>query len=239
MAIGTTTTTTTASDTFNGLDVTLQMTLPTWTDETLPIDVDITTNGIGPSINVAIVVDTSGSTGGDSGSDVDGNTANGTETFLEAEQFAAKELFQSLIDAGYDPDNVNITLVEYNSGASLVGEFTLSDQAGFNNAVDGLDDGGATNFEAGLNTVLSAWDATNTDSNPDNDVENGDTNLVVFLSDGNRNRGDDASDELTELEDNYGALVTAIGVGVNSNLDDLNVIDNTGCLLYTSPSPRD
>ena len=231
MATGDDTTTTSASDTFDGLDVTLDVTLPTWTDATLPVDIDITTNGVGPSINVAIVVDTSGSTGGGSGSDVDGIPGN--ETFLQAEQFAAKELFQSLIDAGYDPENVNVTLIEYNSGASLVppsgGVFNLNDQTAFENAVDSLTAGGGTNYENALEEVLDVWNDTNTDSDPDNNVESGDTNLVVFLSDGANNSGNDGGVEAAEdLSDIYNVQISAIGVGASSNLNDLNLIDNTG-----------
>jgi len=211
--------TTTSSDTFNGLDVTLQVTLPTTTDETLPLNVDITTNGLSPDINIALVIDTSGSTGGSSGSDVDGD--GDTDTFLEAQQIAAQEVFQSFIDAGYDPSTVEITLIEYNSGGETIGTFTLDQQGQFDTAINGLTAGGATNFEAGLDEVLDTWTTAG-------DVEPEDTNAVVFLSDGQRNRGDDASDELTLLEDNFNASVTAIGVGSGSSLTDLNAIDNTG-----------
>ncbi|WGI20802.1 Hint domain-containing protein [Amylibacter sp. IMCC11727] len=219
MATGPDTTTSTNSGTFDGLDATIQLTTPTWTDDTLPVDVSITTSGLSPDINIALVVDTSGSTGGSSGSDVDGDGSN--DTFLEAEQFAAKALFQSFIDAGYDPAAVQITLIEYNSGGDTIGTFTLDQQTQFDNAVDGLNAGGGTNYESGLDEVLETWNADST-------VGDDDTNSVVFLSDGFRNRGDNGSDEVDQLELNFNATVTAIGVGSNSSLGDLNVIDNTG-----------
>lgn len=219
MALGSSTTTSSNSGTFDGLDATIELTTPTWTDETLPVDVSITTDGLSPDINVALVVDTSGSTGFNSGSDVDGD--GDFDTFLEAEQIAAKALFQSFLDAGYDPSTVEITLVEYNSGGNTLGTFTLDQQAEFEVAVDGLNAGGNTNFEAGLDEVLDTWQAAG-------DVDGTDTNAVVFLSDGERNRGDNAADELAQLESTYNAKVTAIGVGANSDLGDLNVIDNTG-----------
>ena len=219
MATGTDTTTSTNSGTFDGLDATIQLTTPTWTDDTVPVDVSITTNGLSPDINIALVVDTSGSTGGNSGSDVDGDGVN--DTFLEAQQIAAQELFQSFIDAGYDPASVQITLIEYNTDATTLGTFTLDQQAGFNTAVDNLNAGGLTNYESGLDEVLDVWSADST-------VDSTDTNSIVFLSDGFRNRGDNASDEVAQLETLYNATVTAIGVGVNSSLNDLNVIDNTG-----------
>lgn len=211
--------TTSASGTFDGLDVTLDVTLPTWTDDTLPVDVDITTSGVSPDINIALVIDTSGSTANSSGSDVDGD--GDVDSYLEAQQLAAKALFQSYVDAGYDPAAVEITLIEYNTDGATLGTFTLDQQGAFDTAVDDLDAGGLTNFEEGLNEVIDTWAAAG-------DVDNSDTNAVVFLSDGRRNRGDDGSDERDELLADYGAKVTAIGVGVNSNLTDLNVIDNTG-----------
>lgn len=207
------------SGTFEGLDATIELTTPSEPDAIVPVDVNITTDGLSPDINVALVVDTSGSTAWNSGSDVDGDGDN--DSFLEAEQIAAKALFQSFIDAGYDPSTVEITLVEYNSGGNTIGTFTLDQQDAFNAAVDGLRADGSTNFEAGLDEVLDTWQAAG-------DVDASDTNAVVFLSDGARNRGDNAADELRQLEDTYNAKVTAIGVGANSNLRDLNVIDNTG-----------
>ena len=104
------------------------------------MDLSITTYGLSPDINIALVVDTSDSTGGNSGSDVDGDGIN--DTFLEAQQIAAKELFQSFIDAGYYPASVQITLIEYNSDGTTLGTFTLDQQTGFETAVDGLTAGG-------------------------------------------------------------------------------------------------
>ena len=219
MASGPDTTTSSNSGTFDGLDATIQLTTPTWTDDTLPVDVSITTSGLSPDINIALVVDTSGSTGNSSGSDVDGDGFN--DTYLQAEQFAAKALFQSFIDAGYDPASVQITLIEYNSDGATLGTFTLDQQADFETAVDGLNAGGGTNYEAGLDEVLDTWSADST-------VDDGDTNSIVFLSDGFRNRGDDATDEVDQLENDYNATVTAIGVGANSSLSQLNLLDNTG-----------
>ncbi|MEM6618785.1 MAG: Hint domain-containing protein [Pseudomonadota bacterium] len=218
MAVGPETQFSTASGTFSGLDVTLDVTLPTWTDETLPIDVDISTRGVSPDINIALVVDTSGSTSQGSGSDVDGDGNN--DTYLQAQQLAAKALFQSYVDAGYDPAAVQVTLVEYATGGNTLGTFTLDQQAAFDSAVDGLNASGFTNFEAGLDQVLNTWNADST-VGPD------DTNAVVFLSDGRRNRGDDGSDERDELLLDFDARITAIGVGTNSSLSDLAIIDNT------------
>ncbi len=82
MTTGPDTTTSSNSGTFDCLDATIQLTTPTWTDDTLPVDVSITTNSLSPDINIALVVDISGSTGGGSGSDVDGDGTN--DTYLQA-----------------------------------------------------------------------------------------------------------------------------------------------------------
>ncbi len=214
-----------ANDSFDGLDVTLQATLPNFATESFEIDVDITTSGVAPKVNLALVIDTSGSTRLSSGSDVDGDGDN--DTFLEAQQVAAKAFFQNLIDAGYPPEDVTVTLVEYNTRADLLGEFTLDQQSLFESEVDDLRSSDATNFERGLKEVIEAWDDRNNDSDPDNDVDSGSTNAVVFLSDGERNGGGDGADERDELLEDFGARITAIGVGENSSLSDLNVIDNT------------
>lgn len=217
------------SGTINGIDVGLTATLPAFATDSFQIDADITTGASTQDINVALVLDTSGSTGGSSGSDVDGDGVN--DTFLEAQQLAAKQVFESLLNAGYDPENVTITLIEYNSGGNTLGNFTLNDQTGFDAAVDGLDAGSTTNFEAGLDEVVDAWRATTTDGtaddNPESEVTADDANLVLFLSDGVANRGN-PSDVVDDLENEFDADITAIGIGVNSSLTQLEALDNTG-----------
>lgn len=210
--------TTTTSDTIQGLDVTVDVTTPTWTDDTLPVCVDVTTNGILNDINIAIVLDTSGSTGGNSGSDLDGDGVN--ETFLEAQQIAAKELFDSYVQAGYDPEDINITLIEYNGGSSVLGTYSLDEQDDFNTAVDGFVANGQTNYSAGLQSVIDTWSA-------DANVDDADTNAIVFLSDGRPTTGDGVA-EFNTLANDFNAQVAAIGIGSNADLTALNAIDNTG-----------
>lgn len=217
------------SGTINGIDVGLTTTLPAYATDTFEIGADITTGASTQDINVALVIDTSGSTRNDSGSDVDGDGIN--DTFLEAEKLAAKQVFESLVNAGYDPENVTITLIEYNSNGNTLGEFTLNDQAAFGTAVDGLTSGGGTDFEQGLNEVVDAWRATTTDGNPDDSPESevtaNDNNLVLFLSDGRSISGNPGS-EVDELEDEFDADITAIGIGASSSLTQLEALDNTG-----------
>lgn len=217
------------SGTINGIDVGLTATLPAFATDSFEVGADITTGASTQDINVALVIDTSGSTQNDSGSDVDGDGVN--DTFLEAEKLAAKQVFQSLIDAGYDPENVTITLIEYNSDGNTLGSFNLNDQSAFDTAVDSLTSGGGTNFEQGLNEVVDEWRATTTDGSPDDSPESevtaNDNNLVLFLSDGRSFRGNPTS-EVNELENEFDADITAIGIGSGAVLTQLEALDNTG-----------
>ncbi|AHM05056.1 type I secretion target repeat protein [Roseibacterium elongatum DSM 19469] len=217
--------------TINGIDVGLTATLPTFATDTFDVSADITTGALSQDINVALVIDTSGSTAGDSGSDVDGDGIN--DTYLAAQQAAAKALFQSLLEAGYNPEDVTVTLIEYNNAGQTVGNFTLSQQDAFETAVDGLDAGGGTNFDDALDEVLREWRGTTTDGaaddSPPSEVTADDTNLIVFLSDGRPTvDGTNFNSELAAIEAEFDADITAIGVGANSSLTQLEVIDNTG-----------
>ncbi|UWQ94073.1 Hint domain-containing protein [Rhodobacteraceae bacterium M385] len=217
------------SGTINGIDVGLTATLPAYATDSFEVGADITTGASTQDINVALVIDTSGSTANSSGSDVDGDGVN--DTFLEAEKLAAKQVFQSLMDAGYDPENVTITLIEYNSNGNTLGNFNLNEQGAFDAAVDSLTAGGGTNFEQGLDEVVDEWRATTTDGNaddsPESEVTANDNNLVLFLSDGRSNSGNPNS-EVSELENEFDADITAIGIGSGAVLTQLNALDNTG-----------
>lgn len=217
------------SGTINGIDVGLTATLPAFATDTFEFGADITTGASTQDINVALVIDTSGSTRNDSGSDIDGDGIN--DTFLQAEQLAAKQVFESLLNAGYNPEDVTITLIEYNSNGNTLGNFTLNDQTAFDAAVDGLTSGGGTNFEQGLDEVVDEWRATttdgNADDNPESEVTANDNNLVLFLSDGRSTSGNPNS-EVNELENEFDADITAIGIGAGAVLTQLEALDNTG-----------
>jgi hypothetical protein len=63
-------------------------------------------------------------------------------------------------------------------------------------------------------------------------------NFLYFLSDGRAQGPIDA--EITILNDRYGARITALGVGENADLSQLDEIDNTGgASLLTSPEQID
>lgn len=81
--------------------------------------------------------------------------------------------------------------------------------------------GGSTNYQAGLDAINTSW--------TDQGVDSSASNNVIFLSDGVQTSGDTFTDEATALSDNFGANISAVGVGVNAMLTGgLNEMDNTG-----------
>lgn len=216
----------TTSGSVSGRPVVLQTTTDTEADSTLEYSVSLSTSGVTQDINIAIAIDISGSADDPSGVDIDGD--GNEDTILEVQIAAAKDLFQSFLDAGYEADEIEITLVAYNGSATSLGTFDMTEQAGFDAALSGLSPGGQTNFGAALDQVIAVWDATNTDGDPNNDVTALDTNHVIFMSDGFSNGDKDFSDEMAILEGTYNASVSALGIGSGSSLADLDQIDNTG-----------
>ncbi|MEO9781714.1 MAG: Hint domain-containing protein [Sedimentitalea sp.] len=210
--------------TVGDVPVSTTSTLPDSSFDTLSVDHTINIGAqSSPDINVAIAVDTSGSAGGNSGSDVDGDGTN--DTFLEAQVYAAKQVFQTYIDNGYDPSTVTVTLVEYSNNSSLVGVYNLDQLLEFEQDIDALTTGGSTNFAAPLQEINDSWTAQG--------VTDQSSNSIIFMSDGVQNSGGNFTDEAQALEDDFGALISGVGVGANSGLNagrngGLNDLDNTG-----------
>ena len=191
-------------------------------DDGFAIAGDVTGSTLSDQINIAIVIDTSGSTRNSSGSDFDGNGTD--ETILEAELIAAREVFQSYIDAGYDPGEVNISLVTYASNAEVRGTYNLSEAADFDAMLQEIrDDGpnGGTDFDEGLESAGDAFAASG--ASPD------DQNIVVFMSDGfpTESSNSDIIGERIQLEADWNATISGIGIGENSSLSRLQLLDNT------------
>lgn len=186
------------------------------------IGANLTGSNVTEQINIAIAIDQSGSTANDSGTDFNGDGTN--ETVLEAQLFGAAELFQAYVDAGYDPSEVTISLVTYTNDAEARGTYTLDQASDFVTALEDIRDEGplfTTNYVAGLNAVGDAWTAGG--------IDPADTNVLVFMSDGYPvPGGQDISGAAQNLEDDWGALITGVGLGANSSLDALNELDNTG-----------
>ena len=199
------------------------------------VDVNITGTNVAEEINVVLVIDTSGSTRRSSGTDFNGDGTN--ESILEAELIAALELFDAYEAAGYDPNEITISLVSYGPSAQDRGSFTLNDRQGFFDELEAIrseGSNGTTNYVAGLNSAGDALDNVVDDTLSPGD-EDYPTNIVVFLSDGfpvpsSQADGDPSPIEIAagNLDTAYGANINGIGVGANSSLSALNQLDNTG-----------
>ena len=207
-------------------------------DDGFAVGVNVTGSEVAEKVNLAIVIDQSGSTDGDSGTDFDGDGIN--ETILEAELYAAQELFDAYEAAGYNTSELTFSVITYNGGVQTRGTYTLDDGTAFTNtliAIAGETGGGTTNYVAGLGGVGTAWtDVVDENGDPKLDangdqvvVDPADTNVVVFMSDGFPfPSGQDIAGAAQDLEDDWNANITGIGLGVNSSLDALNELDNTG-----------
>ncbi|WP_211299357.1 Hint domain-containing protein [Pukyongiella litopenaei] len=189
-------------------------------DDGFDLSANLVTGNINNPINVVVAVDTSGSTSNLSGSDVDGDGVE--DTYLEAQVYAAKQLFQAYVDAGYDPSEVTISLVDYSTNAQNYGPFSLDSvgQSDFEDVLDGMTSGGWTNYERALGAAGDAFTDAGADPN--------DNNLLVFMSDGRpRPGGQDIPGAAQTLEDDWNVDIAGIGVGDNSSLTALNQLDNT------------
>lgn len=185
------------------------------------ISTNLTGADVSEKINIALVLDQSGSTANSSGTDFNGDGTN--ESILEAELIAAQVLFDEYVAAGYNPADVTISLVTYETDAVIRGEFTLDQAAEYTAALAQIGAEGPqslTNYEDGLNAANQAFSDAGADP--------AGTNVVVFLSDGFPvPGGQDIAGAAEDLEDDWGATISGIGIGANSSLDALNILDNT------------
>ena len=106
---------------------------------------------VGPS-DVALVLDTSGSTGASSGVDVDGDEV--LDSILKAEVFAAKALLDLLERQAIvpNPDVTKVSVIDFSSGA-FVEQVLTGDFAQVQLALDAIlarGPGGGTNFTAAM-----------------------------------------------------------------------------------------
>jgi uncharacterized protein YegL len=174
--------------------------------------------------NVVYIIDVSGSTSVQFGGTPveDQNNDNVSNTVLDAEIAGLRALTQEIVSRGFSDADVDIGLIAFSGGASLLGTFTPS-QIGaggaLSQALAGLNEGGGTNFEAPLAQAVSFF-------NNQSDVATA-NNLVFFLSDG-FGSGNFADEVATLTSAPINAEITAVGVGNSINLAQLNQIDNTG-----------
>ncbi|MEP5375818.1 MAG: vWA domain-containing protein, partial [Hyphomicrobiales bacterium] len=208
------------------IDVTLDSTIgyPA-TDENAELNVNLTATDISETINIALVIDTSGSTSQDSGTDFTGD--GDEESILQAQLFAAENLFQAWIDAGYTADEVNITIIDYSSGASDRGTYNLSEKDDFLAELSDMNDEGpqgSTNYEAALEAVDTAWAGDG--------VTSDDSNLVIFMSDGSPYPGgQDFDTPARALETDYDANIQALGLLEGANLGSLDTVATSGAAV--------
>lgn len=183
--------------------------------------------------NVVYVVDVSGSTDAPFGGTPvgDQNGDGRVDTILDAEIASLKALTQVIVDRGFSDADVDIGLVFFSSGATLnpvvFKPSQIADGAALDSALEALQAGGTTNFEAALQQTIAFFNGQ-----ADAATAN---NLVFFLSDGFPNVSGSFADEVTTLG-GLGAEISAVGVGSGSSLVALNQIDNTGGAQQVSTS---
>ena len=208
------------------------------------------------SYNIAIVIDVSNSTVGLEGENVFDGTGVGDvnndgrgDTVLDAQIVAAKALVEDLRSQNIDPANVNIGIITFSgvdtTGATsyndatvdseLVGTFNLGDSS-IEATLDEVLSGSWTNYEAGLQTAESWFDANGSLA---------DRNAMFFLSDGRpitsfengayvEQGTSQFLDEVARIEQNYGTEVYAFGVGANASMDNLDLIATSGTAVQVT-----
>jgi Mg-chelatase subunit ChlD len=210
-------------------------------------DLGGTTLEAGDTGNFVLVLDTSGSMS------TDISFGNGSVPRIEALQLATVNTLTKLANSG--AENVRVHIVEFNTNANSIGStggtYDLIVDGVVNTAalataindINDLDDGGYTNYEAGLQTAQE-WIES---SDP---LVNADTNKLLFISDGEPNRAlndsgdviqvsaqnaidqilgeDDSTDEVAIIED-AGFTIEAIGINVsNTALGYLDQVEGPG-----------
>ncbi|RDI58805.1 VCBS domain-containing protein [Microvirga subterranea] len=232
---------------FNQQTVTLTMEAPSATT-TATAELGLTID-LGPVVqpqsNILYLVDVSGSTArafaGTPVGDLNGDGS--ANTVLDAEIAGLITLTERIRSLGFSPEDVTVTVIPFNGSADPTDDtgtpapgvnaatFSLGEagEQSIANYLRGLDASGQTNFADALrvaNEKLQGLD------------QGGERNFLYFLSDGNGEgpiRG-----ELATLNDIYGAKITAVGIGADASLSQLNTIDNTGgASRLTSPDQID
>jgi len=230
---------------FNNQPVSLTIDAPSATT-TATADLDLII-GLGPvlqpQMNILYLVDISGSTSspfvGAPVGDLNGDGR--ADTVLDAEIASLIALTERIRALGFSPSDVTVTVIPFNGSADpadagaggTVNAMTfnlgsLGDEA-IASHLRGLNAGGATNFADALRAANARLQVLD---------QGGELNFLYFLSDGD-GQGP-ISAELATLNDVYGARITALGVGGNASLSQLDEIDNTGgASLLTAPDQID
>jgi VCBS repeat-containing protein len=232
---------------FNQQPVTLTIEAPSATTSAtadLGLTIDLG-SVVQPQMNILYLVDVSGSTSrpfvGTPVGDLNGDGS--ANTVLDAEIAGLIALTERIRGLGFSPADVTVTVIPFNGSADPT-DATGSAATGVNaatfslggageqtiaNYLRGLDESGQTNFADALRAANERLQG----------LDQGDEkNFLYFLSDGNGQGS--IGGELALLNDVYGAKITAVGVGADASLSQLNVIDNTGgASRLTSPDQLD
>jgi hypothetical protein len=184
-----------------------------------------------PQMNILYLIDVSGSTSEQFGGTPVGdlNDDGRANTILDAEILGLIALTERVRELGFSPADLTVTIIPFNGGADpadptdggIVNAETfrlgqVGDEA-IGNYLRGLDASGSTNFADALRAANSRLQSLD---------QGGEENFLYFLSDGN---GQGAIDtELATLNNVFGTKITALGVGEDASLSQLNEIDNTG-----------
>jgi predicted ribosomally synthesized peptide with SipW-like signal peptide len=161
---------------------------------------------VGDEADVVIVMDTSGSMGGQ-------KIAN------------AKAGAEALVDAV--GSNVRIGIVEFSTQESLVQELT-TDKTALKAAIQGLGTGGTTNIEGGINgarDILTPGGDVSVEVDPTVTADPNTANIMVLLSDGQPNVDDDG--------DGAGDPGTFDSLGGSDPSDQALAAKNDGIEMYT------
>jgi VCBS repeat-containing protein len=229
---------------FNSQSISLTIEAPsTTTTTTANLDLSIDFGPVlQPQMNILYLIDISGSTSGTfEGVTVGDLNGDGrVNTILDAEIASLIALTERIRELGFSTSDVTVTVIPFNGSAGpadasggIVNAMTFNLGAVGEEAIAshlrGLRASGATNFADALRAANDSLQ---------NLDQGGEKNFLYFLSDGNGQGQIDA--ELATLNNVYGAKITAIGVGEDAGLSQLNDIDNTnGATLLTSPDQID
>lgn len=230
---------------FNDQPISLAINAPSATTTTTA-DLDLMI-GLGPvlqpQMNILYLIDISGSTSelfeGAPVGDLNGDGR--VNTILDAEIASLIALTERIRGLGFSAADVTVTVIPFNGsadpadtaaggivnaatfGLGAVGEEAIA------NYLRGLGVGGETNFADALRAANDRLQGLD---------QGGEKNFLYFLSDGNGQGFINA--ELATLNEIYGAKITALGVGENASLIQLNEIDNTsGASFLISPDQID
>lgn len=177
-----------------------------------------------PPINIAFIIDVSGSTSGLFRGDVDVGDRNGDgddNTILDAEIAAFEAATERIAAAGFDA-GVNVALIPFSTDAEIMlvtNPSSDGDGNGLSDIIDALrtlDDGGSTYYDRALEEAINFFS-----SQPEGD------NFIYFLSDGAPNG--DAYDGFVRTlidPDLFDVEIRAIGVGSGASEQPLDLVDD-------------